>query len=222
VSGAKSPDKAQEPPPQRRPLNQVFYEWWRRLQNPSVARAEFHRALREGELVASLYQEGKELRALGRSYWQRARLEFDREEPLVVVVMLGDVPQPGSFYVSPAPRRPALDNGDRAAPASGHAAGQSAAKGVGASLAASAGLAAGLGSASAQAQRKHAGGRSPSFTSKQVRKLQKEQRHYKKDNPNALEKDVEQHLQDWAKDKLKVIASFRTIRDAIKNGKRKN
>jgi hypothetical protein len=103
ASKANKAGKPQEPAVTR-PLNEVFHEWWRRLQSSSVAREEFHRALRKGELVASLYQEGKGLRALGRSYWRRARPEFDREEPLVVVVMQGDVPQQGSFYVSPTPQ----------------------------------------------------------------------------------------------------------------------
>jgi hypothetical protein len=89
------------PAPDLRPLSVAITERWQRLQNSNVALAEFHRALREGDLVAWLYQEGKELRAIGRSYWRRARLEFDRE--LVLTIMLGDAPQPGRFYVSAVP-----------------------------------------------------------------------------------------------------------------------
>jgi hypothetical protein len=173
-------------PAPARPLNQVFHEWWRRLQNSSVARAEFHRALREGELVASLYQEGKELRAIGRSFWRRARLEFDREEPLIVVVMLGDVPQQGRFYVSPAPRRTRTRQ-RRASPPPAPV---------------------------APVRLKHAGGRSPSFKSKeQITQLQGERSRYENEHPNALKKDVDAHLQKWAEVNLGVKASLDTIRD---------
>jgi hypothetical protein len=89
------------------PLNQAFHERWLRLQNSSAALADFHRDLRAGELVAWLDQEdGKGLRKLERSYWQRAalQLKFDLEELPLVVVMIDDALQPGRrFYVSPAP-----------------------------------------------------------------------------------------------------------------------
>jgi hypothetical protein len=174
-----------------RPLNQVFHEWWRRLQDPSVACAEFHRALRKGELVASYQEEGKQLRAIGRSYWRRARLEFDHEEPLVVVVMLDDAPQQGSFYISPATRLV-----KRRAP-----------------------------SPPAPVQPlKHAGGRPPSFTSKQIPRLQGERSRYEQEHPGADMTVVDAHLYKWAKDELGIKSppSLPTIRAFSTGKKNKN
>ena len=63
-------------------------------------------------------------------------------------------------------------------------------------------------------QRKHGGGRPRSFTSKQTGELQREQRRYEKAHPNEPKKDVEQHLQNWAKTK-NITASLGTIRKHI-------
>src|SRR6266436_4780696 len=46
-----------------------------------------------------------------------------------------------------------------------------------------------------------ASGRPPSFASKQIGELQREQRRYEKEHPKPLKKDVEGHLQNWAKAK---------------------
>ncbi|MGX1320496.1 hypothetical protein AB7M17_003949 [Bradyrhizobium sp. USDA 377] len=62
---------------------------------------------------------------------------------------------------------------------------------------------------------KHAGGRPPSFTPKQTNRLQQEQHRYEKQLPGKLKKDVERHLQNWAKDKLDISASLGTIRAAM-------
>jgi hypothetical protein len=66
-----------------------------------------------------------------------------------------------------------------------------------------------------------AGGRPPSFKSKQIGELQKEQRDYEKDHSNAPKKDVEQHLQNWAKRKG-ITTSLGTIRKYMAPTKNKN
>src|SRR5258706_13347150 len=42
-----------------------------------------------------------------------------------------------------------------------------------------------------------ASGRPPSFASKQIGELQREQRRYEKEHPKPLKKDVEGHLPNW-------------------------
>jgi len=44
--------------------------------------------------------------------------------------------------------------------------------------------------------------------------LQGEQCRYEKDHPSEPKKDVEQHLRDWARNKLGIVASLGTIRKA--------
>jgi hypothetical protein len=83
------------------PLNQVFGQWWKRLGDRTLALAEFRRALLERRLVAVRYEEGKPLRMEPPTYWRKARLEFDRKEPLCVEVVEGDgVPIQADFYIS--------------------------------------------------------------------------------------------------------------------------
>jgi hypothetical protein len=65
-------------------------------------------------------------------------------------------------------------------------------------------------------QRKHAGGRPQSFDLKRAGQLQLERSRYEKTHPGVLKKDVEQHLQNWAKGKLGIIASGRTIWESLK------
>jgi hypothetical protein len=173
-----------------RPLNVVFDEWWRRLQDPNVACAEFNRALLAGDLVASLYQEGKGPQRLARSYWRQAHLEFDRNGNVKVHPLQGDALQQGIFYISPAPHR----DQRHASPAP----------------------------PAGPAQPKHAGGRPPAFTPKQLGQLRNERARYEKANPGAFIKDVDGHLVRWAKDTLDVIASLDTIRTHSTTAKKKN
>jgi hypothetical protein len=96
-----SPQSAPEP------LPVVYNRWWRRFNNQGFALAEFNRALRLGELVATQQQEDMAPRELPTSYWRAARVVFDRDDPLTVVVVEGDKPAPGIFYVhEPAERMP--------------------------------------------------------------------------------------------------------------------
>jgi len=66
-----------------------------------------------------------------------------------------------------------------------------------------------------------ASGRPRSFASKQIGELQREQRRYEKEHPKPLKKDVEGHLQNWAKAKG-ITASLGTIRKHMATTKNKN
>jgi hypothetical protein len=59
------------------------------------------------------------------------------------------------------------------------------------------------------------------FASKQIGELQREQRRYEKEHPKPLKKDVEGHLQNWAKAKG-ITASLGTIRKHMATTKNKN
>jgi hypothetical protein len=82
------------------PLNQAFQKWWKRLRDPTLALEAFNAALLAGKLIALRRDEGKPLRVVSAtSYWRRARVVFDREEPLVVVVVEGGSVVPSAFFI---------------------------------------------------------------------------------------------------------------------------
>jgi hypothetical protein len=80
------------------PLNQAFRKWWDRLQDPTLALEAFNAALLAGKLVALRCDEGKPPCVMPATYWRKARVAFDREEPWFVVVMEGDSVV-SSFYI---------------------------------------------------------------------------------------------------------------------------
>jgi hypothetical protein len=78
-----------------RPLNSVLHEWWRRLQDPALTLVQFRQALIEERLVA-WNDEGM----VPSDYWEKARFEFDRKEPLSVIVVVDGEEVRAKFYVS--------------------------------------------------------------------------------------------------------------------------
>ena len=80
-----------------RPLDSVFAEWRRRLQDPVLALAEFNQAIASGQLVIERL-EGRRLHVIPRTGTRAVRVDFDSADTTMVTVFEGGAPKPAQFF----------------------------------------------------------------------------------------------------------------------------